>query len=130
MSQKVVIDTNVLVSALLSRQGNPAQIIDLILDRRLVFIYCTNIIVEYEKVLFRKKFNFNNELVRILINTLQYSGFNLEPRPSNIPFSDETDRIFYDTAANSKAVLITGNIKHFPKQNFVMTPTEFIRNYL
>lgn len=40
---------------------------------------------------------------------------------------DEKDRIFYDTAKESSAILVTGNIKHFPKEAFIMSPNDFIQ---
>ena len=128
LNQRVVLDTNILVSAMLSRQGNSARIVDLALDKRLTFVYSTGIISEYEKVLFRKKFNFDSTLVRIIIRTLQHNGFCLEPKMSGIPFVDETDRIFYDTAVSGKAVLITGNGKHFPRKSFIVAPADFVEN--
>jgi predicted nucleic acid-binding protein len=54
----------------------------------------------------------------------------IEPLKSDIPFHDESDRIFYDTAVTSGAVLVTGNIRHFPDEPFVLTPTDFILGYL
>ena len=127
---RIVPDTNIFVSALLSRQGNSARIFDLILEHRLTAVYCAKIIAEYEKVLYRKKFNFDKELVRIIINTLQYGGFNIEPVSSTVAFRDETDRIFYDTAVSGNAILITGNIKHFPAKSFIFTPADFVKKFL
>jgi hypothetical protein len=46
---------------------------------------------------------------------------------SNIVFTDETDRIFYDTAIISDSLLITGNIRHFSQKAFIMTPADFWR---
>jgi len=40
---------------------------------------------------------------------------------------DETDRIFYDTAKNTASILITGNIRHYPNEKFILTPTEFLK---
>ena len=39
---------------------------------------------------------------------------------------DEDDRIFYDTAKTAKAYLITGNKKHYPQENFIFTPADFL----
>jgi predicted nucleic acid-binding protein len=43
-----------------------------------------------------------------------------------MPLLDEDDRVFYDTATASEAVLVTGNIRHFPAEPFVMTPADFL----
>jgi len=40
--------------------------------------------------------------------------------------TDETDRVFYDTAKASGAILITGNIRHYPAMPFIMTPADFL----
>jgi hypothetical protein len=42
---------------------------------------------------------------------------------------DETDRKFYDVAQSVNAWLITGNIRHYPPDPFVMLPAEFLRLY-
>ena len=39
---------------------------------------------------------------------------------------DESDRIFYDTAKESKSILISGNLKHFPNEEFIMLPADFL----
>jgi predicted nucleic acid-binding protein len=47
--------------------------------------------------------------------------------PQNIRFTDEDDRIFYELYKSSESdFLITGNIKHFPKERNIITPREFI----
>jgi predicted nucleic acid-binding protein len=43
---------------------------------------------------------------------------------------DETDRKFYDTAKSSSATLITGNMKHYPAEPFIMTPADFIEGFM
>ncbi|MDR0585773.1 MAG: hypothetical protein LBG26_00885 [Treponema sp.] len=47
--------------------------------------------------------------------------------PQNIKFADEDDKIFYELYKSGEAIfLITGNIKHFPKEKNIITPREFI----
>jgi len=41
--------------------------------------------------------------------------------------SDEDDRCYYDTAKNFGAYLVTGNIKHYPDDPWVLTPAEFVK---
>jgi predicted nucleic acid-binding protein len=38
---------------------------------------------------------------------------------------DEDDRIFYDTAKEGDAILITGNFRHYPNEPFIMKPSAF-----
>jgi len=47
----------------------------------------------------------------------------------DISLPDESDRIFYDTACESKAILITGNKKHYPDEEFIMTPADFLLRF-
>ena len=52
----------------------------------------------------------------------------IEPVASTISLPDETDRVFYDTAKSSDSILITGNIKHYPSDEFVMSPSDFLKS--
>lgn len=57
-------------------------------------------------------------------------GETVIPEKSDISMTDETDRVFYDTAAAGEAVLITGNKKDYPDKPFIMTPADFLQNYI
>jgi len=123
---KVVLDTNILVSSLLA-SGPPAVIVDLIADGNIIPFYSTQILQEYREVLSRKKFGFNSAQVTRLINDIVRIGFAVEGKQINKNKKvNEDDRIFYDTAVEAKAYLVTGNIKHFPKEPFVITPAQFL----
>ena len=126
---KVVLDTNVLVSALLSN-GPPAAIIDLAAEGKLTPFYNDLIISEYCDVLQRPKFGFHYTQVSRLINNIIRAGIATEANISSlIHISDEDDRIFFDTAKNSGAILITGNVKHFPLESFIVSPSQFLKLY-
>ncbi len=44
-----------------------------------------------------------------------------------MPFPDPKDVVFYEVALSKEdAYLVTGNIKHFPKKPFVVTPAEML----
>lgn len=62
----------------------------------------------------------------IIVSAFMETGTIVTPQKSNIHMADEKDRIFYDTAKESNALLITGNIKDFPNESFIMTPAEYI----
>ena len=130
--QRVVIDTNVIVSSFISPHSIPAKVIDLIaLDNEFVICYNEAILFEYQEVLTREKFdkyNFNPDEIAKFINKVKAAGFLVEPSASNISLPDESDRIFYDTAKESGAVLITGNTKHYPPEHFIITPLIFFTN--
>ncbi|MCL1875696.1 MAG: putative toxin-antitoxin system toxin component, PIN family [Synergistaceae bacterium] len=124
--QKVVIDTNVIVSAALSPAGNPAKIVNMIFDGEVQAYFCMEILVEYEEVLSRPEFNHKIEKRKTFMHNLMQIGVLSEPVTSGFLLPDESDRVFYDTAKGNGAILITGNIKHYPDEEFIMTPTEFI----
>ena len=126
---KVVLDTNVLVSALLAG-GPPAAIADLIANGRLRPFYNDAIIGEYWNVLHRRKFGFQVSHIDRLLGAIIRTGVAVKvSAPSNFPMADEEDRKFYDVAKTSLATLITGNMKHFPKKPFIVTPADFLRTY-
>ena len=125
--KKVVLDTNILVSALWKAEGNPFRIVDLFLKGKIFLYYSALIINEYREVLSRPRFNFQPERVSKLLNDIFVYGILIEPNPSTIPMIDETDRKFYDTAKTAGAILITGNIKHYPTENFIMSLADFIK---
>jgi len=70
---------------------------------------------------------FSPEKQKTLINEIVEIGVVVNPSPSDIPMADESDRIFYDTAKEAGAILITGNTKHYPTEQFITTPAEFIK---
>lgn len=123
---KVTIDTNIIVSAALSPLGKSAQIMNMVFDRKARVYYNAEILAEYEDVLSRPRFNFSTEKQNTFIEGIKRVGVLIEPTVSSMPLPDETDRIFYDTAKESGALLITGNIKHYPHEEFVMTPANFL----
>jgi len=126
---RVVLDTNILVSALLT-SGPPAFIVDLIADGKIIPFYSILIMEEYYEVLSRKKFNFNSMQINRLIDDITRVGIAVEGKPSaNNKKVDKDDKIFYDAAKEANAFLITGNIKHFPKEDFIVTPNQFCSFY-
>ena len=125
-----VIDTNVIVSALLSRNHDSAtvKVLDYLYDRVIVPVYNNEIIEEYEAVLRRPKFNFSEETVRAVIEAIMEGGIDSRRIGSNEHLPDPKDIVFYEVAlANEDSFLVTGNIKHFPQKPFVVTPAEMLQ---
>ena len=123
----VVVDTNVIISAALSPNGNPAKILERIADdEEIQLFYANEILSEYERVLSYEKLNIDNKMQTRALDLIKKIGTLIDPAASTIPLPDETDRIFYDAAKASNSILITGNIKHFPTEPFIMTPSEFL----
>jgi putative PIN family toxin of toxin-antitoxin system len=128
MMRKVVIDTNVVVSSNLKANGNESDVLKRFYSGELRLFYSDEILSEYKRVLAYDKFGFDTEIQNKVITAIETAGIQIEPDVSTIPFTDETDRTFYDTAKASGATLITGNTKHYPAEPFIMTSTEFLKS--
>ena len=123
---RVVLDTNVFVSALLSPSGNPAKIYRMFLSGALDLVVNTDILAEYEDVLFRPRLQLPAIDVKTVLDVIRRYAETVRPLPGTDAMIDEDDRVFYDTAKSAGAYLITGNIKHYPQEAFILTPTEFL----
>jgi putative PIN family toxin of toxin-antitoxin system len=121
----VILDTNVLVSALISPGGNPAAILGMVSDGKIKAVYNRSIFDEFTKVLTRPRFQFPCSTVNEALDIFLQFGIQLQPEKSTVPMTDESDRIFYDTAVISGAVLITGNLKHYPEGPFIVSPADY-----
>ena len=131
---RVVVDTNVLVSAIIAPAGPPAQILDLILSRRLQVIISLPILAEYEEVLVREEFGFSRTAVRQVLGFLRQYGALVTPMPCSISLPDPDDLLFVDCALAGRAdYLITGNKRHFPaaacRLARPISPSEFLRAF-
>ncbi len=124
---RVVLDTNVLVSALLNPGGTPAQILNLVLNGKLTLLFDNRIFNEYTEVLKRDVFGFKDEWTQPLLDFLKYEGEYITAEPVKIPFKDQDDKAFYEVAKSGNArYLITGNGIHFPEEDLVISPKDFI----
>ena len=123
---RVVLDTNVIVSASLSRNGNPAKIYKMFLAGLLTLVYCEAILAEYEDVLYRPHLRIPHSDANIVMAVIRQLGEKTIVVPSINPMPDEDDRVFYDTAKSALAFLITGNTKHYPNEPFILTPSAFL----
>lgn len=127
---QIVLDTNVLVSALWHSDSKPGAIVTGMIARRFTPCYDYRIIDEYEKVLKRPKFGFADWQISFLMDSIIKEGFSVVPVPlPNIPFTDESDRKFLEVEKFCNAPLITGNIKHYPTDPCVITVADFYAKY-
>jgi putative PIN family toxin of toxin-antitoxin system len=131
---KIVLDTNVLVSGLLTPYSTSARIINLITSGAVVLCYDSRIFIEYKEVLSRPKFQFDPKRVSNLLAFIEMTGEITAPNPLNTGLPDPDDAIFLETALAAGAVfLITGNVKHFPEKKRqtvrVVTPQEFLSSF-
>ncbi len=124
-----VIDTNVLVSALLSQHSDAAtvQVIRSISENGICPLYNKEILAEYKDVLHRAKFSFPSKAVASILNLIKTIGLNSNRVSSSEDFPDSQDVVFYEVALSKEdAYLVTGNKKHFPKTPIVVTPAEML----
>ena len=125
-----VIDTNVIVSALLDhdRESNPSIILDDILSGVITPLYNDEILSEYRDVLSRDKFSFSKSDIENTLNLFLEKGIKVDTTvPVEDTFSDLDDVVFYEVAMSMEGTyLVTGNIKHFPINSIVVTPAEMV----
>ena len=128
----IVLDTNILVSAMWSFDGKAAMVIKEILSGRLTLCYGRRIAEEYNKVLRYPKLKFKEDDVTVFLEHLLDYGLCITNYPkTNAVFDrDETDRKFYDVGKYCGAKIITGNLKHFPDDPDVMSLADFVDRYL
>lgn len=125
MKQKIVIDTNIIVSALWNRGKACDFIIEVIRGKYQVFAN-REILDEYRNVLYRPKFHFRNSDIKFVLEWFEKNAIMIETIKSNINMIDESDRVFYDLAKSCGAKLITGNSKHFPTDEVVLSLNDIV----
>lgn len=131
MRYYAVLDTNVLVSAMLKDTSIPGQVVVEALIGGIIPLYNNEILTEYADVLARPKFQFDKMDVRLLIDTIIKRGIPVDAGPIEDVLPDPKDTVFYAVTMEKKktddAYLVTGNEKHFPKVPFVVTPREMLK---
>jgi len=111
-----VLDTNVIVSGLLSAEAPPGRILDALLDRRLKLAYDDRIEAEYRDVLARPKFRIDRIRLGAFLAVLQYQTHLHAASIHGLDASDPDDTKFLEVAAASRdRVLVSGNLRHFPQ---------------
>jgi len=121
-----------MVSAFLKPRSKPARILRLVLQGELNIVCNEAILAEYLEVLVRPKFELNRKRVEKIVQFIRSRGIYSPAlvQPLNLP--DPDDEPFLEAAlATGADMLVTGNIKHFPKEACkglkVVSPTELLR---
>jgi putative PIN family toxin of toxin-antitoxin system len=130
----VVLDTNVLVSGLLTPHSPCGEIVRMIASDSLTLCLDARLLGEYADVLRRPRFQFDGELVSTLLDHLAHAGIPVAAPPLAEPLPDPDDAAFLAVAIAGKAAcLVTGNLKHFParfRQGVnVLSPKDFLDYY-
>ena len=131
---KIVLDTNVLVSGLLTPFGSSGELVRMISAGKLILQYDSRILLEYQEVLYRPKFQFNREDIDLLFDYISKNGQIVSTSPLKKRLPDPDDEPFLEVAIGGKAeCLVTGNKVHYPRQFRegikVLSPSEFINFY-
>jgi len=111
----LVMDTNVLVSGLLSPHSHSARLVRLIVDGSARLAFDERILLEYREVLTRPKFPFQSAQIEALLTQIEEEGLKITPQPIAASLPDPDDLPFLEIAVSAKVdLLVTGNKKHYP----------------
>lgn len=125
--RRIVLDTNVLVSALISPGGPPGRILDLVLSSEIILVLDDRILSEYSKVLSREKLGFDPDDVKQLILFIRLNAESISAKPVKKQLPDPGDQPFLEVArAAACDSIVTGNLRHFPKVKEAISPRDFI----
>ena len=133
MKYYAILDTNVLVSAMLKASSIPGIVASEAMCGDIILVLNDEILSEYESVLRRPKFMFEERTVQIVLSELKRRAVysNAAIIDDNIP--DHKDIVFYavlmEKRKEEEAYLVTGNLKHFPIRTFIVTPREMLDIY-
>jgi len=131
---KIVLDTNVLVSGLLTPFGSSGEIVRMVFSGELLLYIDARILSEYQDVLHRQKFNFDKDHIGILLDFIKLYGQFISSSPLTNLLPDPDDEPFLEVAiAGRVRSLVTGNTAHYPSQLRegidIYSPSEFIEFY-
>ena len=112
---RVVLDTNIIVSALLQPLGPPAQVLVLAIDGSIQLCISGSIYAEYEEVLSRPRFHLGEDIIAGALSAIREKASWVRPTETIRACSDPDDDILLECAHAAQAnYLVTGNLKHFP----------------
>lgn len=128
---RIVLDTNVVVSGLLSPFGPPGQIVRAVAAGAVELCYDARILTEYREVLLRRRFPFDAIRVAALLEAIRDGGHPAAGAPLACRLRDPTDEPFLEVALAARSrCLVTGNTRHFPPSHRqgvdVVSPAEFL----
>lgn len=130
MKYYAVIDTNVVVSYLLTRnrESSVVKVMELVKEGTILPLLHAEIIKEYNEVLRRIKFDIPEQTINDLIGYMTSLGKYCDRKESTESFPDPDDIVFYEVSLSVEdSYLITGNLKHFPKNGHVVSPAEMLQ---
>jgi uncharacterized protein len=112
---RVVLDTNVVVSALLQPLGPSAQIFVMALGGSIQLCVSGSVYSEYEEVISRPRLKRSTEIIAATLQSIREKGFWVRPTQKVQACLDPDDDVFLECAQAAHAdYLVTGNLKDFP----------------
>jgi putative PIN family toxin of toxin-antitoxin system len=128
---RVVLDTNAIVSAQLKPNGLEATVFLLALRGDIALFLSPPILAEYQRVLYKPKFKFDQRLVEAVLREIGAASRLVHPTRVLADAKHEPDNRFLECAEAARAdFLITGNKRHFPKEwkpAAIVNAREFIK---
>jgi putative PIN family toxin of toxin-antitoxin system len=130
MIPRIVVDTNIFVSAAITDRGIPAAVLNSVAAHRCVLCVSEAILAEYGSVLRRPKLHLDPLRVDYLLRLVVVEGVLVAPTRTVAESSDEPDNRFLECADTAEAdYLVTGNARHFPqthKRTMIVTGRRFL----
>ena len=130
MKYYAVLDTNVLVSAMLKTGSVPGLVTAEAMNGDIIPVLNDEILAEYEEVLRRPKFKFEERAVHVFLDELKRRAVLIDAGPIDEVIPDPKDIVFYAVLMEKRkeedAYLVTGNLKHYPVRTYIVTPREML----
>jgi len=127
---RLVIDTNILISAAIKPAGLQRTVLLLAITRPARLWVSRPILEEYSEVLGRPELRIRKGLRQQLLQLIKNHSYTVVPTRRLDVTSDPDDNMFLECADAARAdYLVTGNQKHFPrfwKKTKIITTREFI----
>jgi putative PIN family toxin of toxin-antitoxin system len=112
---RVVLDTNVVVSALLKESGLERYVLDLVMNGKMALVVSAEILAEYDEVLRRPKFHLPSPLLAEFLRQLRERSRLVRPRKRlHVSLDPDDDKFLECALARRARFLVTGNQRHFP----------------
>lgn len=127
---RVVLDTNVVVSAVMTAHGTCARIVDMLADGVFDLYADDRILAEYDSVFHRPQLRILPEDAAVVLELIRSVADPVAAVPLPVQLPDPKDAPFLEEAASSGSILVTGNARHYPRSSRagvpVLTPKEFL----
>lgn len=108
----------------------PGSVLALTFDGPITPLLSKDIVAEYREVLSRPKFHLTEDIIDDVLESLEAVGVYVDAESVDIELPDPKDRVFYEVVMEERkqedAYLVTGNIRHFPNEPFIVTPRQMI----